>query len=111
MRRGALLSLIALLGLLPALAGLALAQGGFDLSWYSVDGGGGVSSGGGYALSGVIGQPDGGTLAGGGYTLGGGFWGGQAAPMPTGTPTPVPTPVGGWPNNMYLPVLILSPAG
>jgi hypothetical protein len=54
---------------------VALAQDGYDLSWWTVDGGGhAFSSGGGYELGGTIGQPDAGVLAGGGYTLGGGFW-------------------------------------
>jgi hypothetical protein len=52
--------------------------GGYDLSWWTVDGGGGNSSGGEYGLSGTIGQPDPGLLVGGDYTLGGGFWGGGA---------------------------------
>ncbi|MBI1784878.1 hypothetical protein HYR69_07020 [Candidatus Sumerlaeota bacterium] len=47
--------------------------GGFDLGWFSVDGGGGESSGGVYSLFGTIGQPDAGTLQGDGYTLQGGF--------------------------------------
>ena len=57
----------------------ALARSGYDLSWWTVDGGGGDSSGGLYALSGTIGQPDAGVLTGGDYTLGGGFWGGGVA--------------------------------
>jgi len=60
---------------------VALAQsgGGYDLTWWTADGGGGAASGGGYALNGTIGQPDAGALNGGGYTLAGGFWGGGAA--------------------------------
>lgn len=46
----------------------------FDLSWRTVDGGGGTSSGGGFTVSGTIGQPDAGTLIGGNFTLSGGFW-------------------------------------
>ena len=52
--------------------------GGYDLTWTTLDGGGGSSSGGGYSLSGAIGQPDAGTLSGGGYTLNGGYWGGAS---------------------------------
>jgi hypothetical protein len=53
------------------------AQGGYDLSWWTVDGGGHtLSTGGDYTLGGAIGQPDAGLLRGGDYTLGGGFWGG-----------------------------------
>src|SRR5688572_28809517 len=45
-----------------------------DLTWSTIDGGGGTSSGGGFTLSGSIGQPDAGTMSGGGFTLSGGFW-------------------------------------
>ena len=63
-------------GVLLLSAGLVgLAQGGYELSWWTVDGGGQMYSiGGGYELGGTIGQPDAGVLTGGGYTLGGGFW-------------------------------------
>ena len=71
----AALVLVALLCCL-VLARAVLAQEGYELSWWTVDGGGGVSSGGGYTLTGTIGQPDAGGLAGGGYSLPGGFWGG-----------------------------------
>ena len=66
-------------------SGMALAAGSYDLSWWTVDGGGGSSSGSGYTLNGTLGQPDAGTLAsGGGYTLAGGFWhGGVAASLET----------------------------
>jgi len=74
------LALVLVAFLLP-IAGLALAQGGYSLRWWTVDGGGGTwSSGGGYRLGSTIGQPDAGVLAGGGYTLGGGFWRGGALP-------------------------------
>ena len=52
----------------------------YDLSWWTVDGGGQTfSTGGDYTLSGTGGQPDAGVLEGNGYTLTGGFWGGAAA--------------------------------
>ena len=51
---------------------------GYDLSWYTIDGGGGSSNGGSYSLGGSIGQPDAGTLSGGSYHLSGGFWGGAS---------------------------------
>lgn len=61
-----------------AFTALAQSGGGYDLSWNTIDGGGGTSTGGAYTLSGTIGQPDAGTLSspGGTYTLNGGFWGG-----------------------------------
>jgi hypothetical protein len=61
---------------------VVLGQGGYDLSWWTVDGGGGSASGGTYTLYGTMGQTDAGTLSGGDYTLGGGFWGGGAAQLP-----------------------------
>jgi hypothetical protein len=69
------------LSALLVLAGVALAQSdAYDLSWWTVDGGGQTfSSGGGYTLGGTAGQPDPGLLTGGGYALGGGYWGGGAA--------------------------------
>ena len=55
---------------------------GFDLSWNTVDGGGGTSSGGGFELTGTTGQADAGVLmTGGTFELSGGFWAG-AAPCP-----------------------------
>ncbi len=70
--RIAALAAIALL----LLAGVALADETYEISWFSVDGGGGGNAGGAYALVGAIGQPDAGALSGGGYTLVGGFWAG-----------------------------------
>jgi hypothetical protein len=59
------------------LVAVALAQsGGYDLSWWTVDGGGGTLAGGSYTLSGTAGQPDAAVWQGDGYTLSGGFWGG-----------------------------------
>jgi hypothetical protein len=73
----ALLILAALGSITPALA----QEGGYDLDWWTVDGGG-VSSppSTGYSLGGTVGQPDAATWQGeNGYTLSGGFWTGGAA--------------------------------
>jgi hypothetical protein len=70
------------LAALLLLVSVVLAQGGYDISWFTVDGGGGTSSGGAYTLSGTAGQPDAGVLGGGTYTVTGGFWAGAAGPMP-----------------------------
>ena len=63
--------------LLSSIVGLLLASAAsaqnYAIDWYSIDGGGGTSSGGTYTLTGTIGQADAGTLAGGNYTLTGGF--------------------------------------
>lgn len=50
----------------------------FSIEWYTIDGGGGTSTGGEFSLSGTIGQHDAAPLAaqGGDYALVGGFWGG-----------------------------------
>jgi hypothetical protein len=85
----ALLALTALL----LLASVAFAQGGYDISWFTVDGGGGTSSGAPYTLSGTAGQPDAGVLSGGTYALAGGFWPGPAPP----------------PHAVYLPLVLRAP--
>jgi hypothetical protein len=70
-----LISLIFLVAILATSLAVAKSGGGFDLSWSTVDGGGGISSGGDYVLGGTIGQPDAGALNGSGnLTLKGGFW-------------------------------------
>jgi hypothetical protein len=57
----------------------------FDLSWHTIDGGGGTSTGGDLSLSGTMGQPDAGVMSNGPFTLVGGFWalgGGASKPCP-----------------------------
>lgn len=61
--------------------------GQFAIDWWTVDGGGGTSTGGVYAVTGTIGQPDAGTLSGGPFTLTGGFWAVAAAVQTPGAPT------------------------
>ena len=57
--------------------------GTYDLSWQTIDGGGGTSSGGGFSLNGTIGQPDAGVfMTGGSLALAGGFWPGGGDPAP-----------------------------
>jgi hypothetical protein len=46
----------------------------YSIPWYTIDGGGGTSTGGLFALQGTAGQPEAGTMTGGPYTLTGGFW-------------------------------------
>ena len=85
MRRKPMPTLLTALAVLFVALSLSIATtsaqsgGGYDLTWSTIDGGGGDSAGGGYSLSGTIGQPDAGVLSGGGYTLKGGFWPGTAA--------------------------------
>jgi hypothetical protein len=73
MRRWSFLLLT--IGVLLLAGVVTLAQGGYELTWWRVAGGGSTGSmGGGYTLSGTAGQSDAGVLAGGGYVLGGGFF-------------------------------------
>ncbi len=77
-RRGLRIGFLVALAAL-ALAGAALANGAYEMPWFTVDGGGGESTGGGFALAGTVGQPDAGALSGGAYALVGGFWSGAGA--------------------------------
>lgn len=54
--------------------GAGSAQAQYSIDWFTLDGGGGVSTGGGYEVRGTIGQPDAGMASGGPFTLAGGFW-------------------------------------
>jgi hypothetical protein len=66
----------------------------YEITWFTIDGGGGESAGGGYTLAGTIGQPDAGVLIGGNYTLSGGFWSGAAGSY-----------------RIYLPLILRQAAG
>ena len=73
---------------LAAMAGLAApaAAQPFDLSWHTIDSGGGTSTGGGFTLHGTIGQwdagPATGPMTGGDFALTGGFWPGAGGDAP-----------------------------
>jgi hypothetical protein len=70
---------LALMIFVPAVAALA---DDFDISWYTIDGGGGYSAGADFELEGTVGQTDAGTMSGGAFTLTGGFWAGvETAPL------------------------------
>ena len=58
----------------------------FEIPSFTIDGGGGTSSGGGFELTGIIGQPEAGTSSGGDFELAGGF---QPAPAPAPCPEDV----------------------
>jgi hypothetical protein len=78
-----------LLGLAGAL-GLTLSAAAQDYSvdWFTIDGGGGTSTGGVYSVSGTIGQPDAGpAMTNGQYSVTGGFWALPAAIQVEGAPT------------------------
>jgi len=96
--------ILPLFGAFLVLTAQASAQS-FSIDWYTIDGGGGTSTGGGYSLSGSIGQPDAGTMSGGGFSLDGGFWAVIAVQTP-GTPllavrrTATNTVVISWPSTV-----------
>ncbi|MBW8041487.1 MAG: hypothetical protein FVQ85_16020 [Planctomycetes bacterium] len=69
----AVISISSLFMLLLVMFFGATAMGDYELSWYTIDGGGGRSSGGQYELLGSIGQPDAAWSSGGDYELLGGF--------------------------------------
>lgn len=77
----------------------------YDVTWYTVDGGGVMNvAGGTYAVAGTIGQPDAGTPSGGSYVVTGGFWGispGCVAPAPA-LPEPMVPELGHGTRNRYL---------
>lgn len=85
---GIVLVVVALVG------SVAVAQtgGAYDLSWWTVDGGGDRSAGGSYTLSGAAGQPDAGTQHGGEYTVTGGFFAGGGSTT--------------FDTNVYLPITV-----
>ena len=79
MKRTTRLLLQGLLLVLIIVAGTVYASvTGYDISWWTVDSGGGTTVGNGYTLSGTIGQSDADVLTSNGYTLAGGSWGGVA---------------------------------
>jgi len=60
----------------------------YSIDWYTIDGGGGTSTGGVYSVSGTLGQPDaGGPMTNGQYSVTGGFWALPTAVQVTGAPT------------------------
>jgi hypothetical protein len=74
-------------GAAALLTGSAFAQT-YSIDWYTIDGGGGTSTGGVYSVSGTIGQPDaGGPMTNGQYSVTGGFWALPTAIQVGGAPT------------------------
>ena len=61
---------------------VSLLAGTYQISWSTLDGGGGLSGGNGYAVSGTVGQPDSGFSCGGNFTLEGGFWSSESIGLP-----------------------------
>jgi len=71
-----------------AVCGITAALAQYTISWHTIDGGGGTSTGGVYSVSGTIGQPDaGGPMTNGQYAVTGGFWSLPQAVQTEGAPT------------------------
>ena len=68
-------SLFRILLVAAAFASPSLMAQPYAIDWFTIEGGGGTSTGGVYSLSGTIGQPDAGRMTGASYALDGGFWG------------------------------------
>ena len=69
-----ILCCICMVGLAMFAGPLTATAQSFSMDWYTIDGGGGKSSGGTFELNGTIGQPDAGAvMTGGGFELTGGF--------------------------------------
>src|SRR5215831_4267808 len=74
------------------ISGLALlsvnGRAQFTIDWFTIDGGGGTSTGGVYSVSGSIGQPDAGVpMTNGQFAVTGGFWALPTAVQTPGAPT------------------------
>lgn len=85
--------IFSILGLLVTVQITLAQETGYQITWWTVVGGGGQSSGSGYLLSSTIGQSDAGaTMTDGRYSLSGGFrLGLMPTPIPP-TPSVTPTP-------------------
>ncbi len=86
MKRSIVLLIPIVLLIITVSIAAAQSSSGYDLTWSTIDGGGGESVGSDYSLGGTIGQPDAGMLSGGGYTLNGGLWAGVISQYPVYLP-------------------------
>ena len=95
-----------LLGVFALNSQLSTASAQYSIDWFTVDGGGGTSTGGVYSATGTIGQPDATPqpMASGNYPLAGGFWSllsmvqTPGAPLLTITLTTTNTAIISWPS-------------
>lgn len=74
MRKKVLVILAMLIMGVAIASAIVAAPAALSIPWWTVDGGGGTSTGGQFALSGTAGQGDAGAMSGGAYSLDGGFW-------------------------------------
>ena len=89
------MKLVSLLSLASLGLAFPLLGQSYNIDWFTIDGGGGSSSGGNYTINGTIGQSDAGQMSGGHYTLVGGFWGGITLLQTPGAPLLAATAAGG----------------
>src|ERR1051325_2050104 len=94
---------LSILGAAFAFAASSFAQS-YSIDWFTIDGGGGTSTGGVYSVSGTIGQSDASTtsMTNGQYSVTGGFWAllavqSPGAPLLTITLTSTNTCLVSWP--------------
>jgi hypothetical protein len=71
-----------------AISALQTEAQSFSIDWFTIDGGGGASTGGVYSVSGTIGQADANpqSLTGGNFSVVGGFWSLYSVVQTTGAP-------------------------
>ena len=72
--------------LLWMFGGAAAFAQNYSIDWFTIDGGGGTSTGGVFSINGTIGQPDAGRMSGGNFAVEGGFWSIIAAVQTPGAP-------------------------
>lgn len=83
-----MLRTVSVIAVVVALGALNVCAQSYSIDWFTIDGGGGTSTGGVYSVSGTIGQPDaGGPMTNGQYSVTGGFWALPTAVQVTGAPT------------------------
>jgi hypothetical protein len=93
--RKKLFVILALLIVVATIASaIVAAPADLSVPWWTVDAGGGTSTGGQFALSGTAGQADAGSMSGSAYTLSGGFW------------NPASGAIGGNTYRTYLPMTV-----
>src|SRR6187401_1993957 len=78
----------------------------YSIDWFTIDGGGGASTGGVYSVSGTIGQPDANQrpMTGGNFSLIGGFWGVVNLIQTPGSPLLSVQQLGGGQVRVYWPL-------
>src|SRR2546421_3777654 len=77
---------LVLVAVLADFAASRVSAQNYSIDWFTIDGGGGTSTGGVFSVSGTIGQPDAGHMSGGNFSIDGGFWGIIAAVQTPGAP-------------------------